>query len=85
VGTCASTRNRHFVNFILVKASIVDDKMLPADQLAGVWLRGRGLVRDRLYLEKTWAEYFTPDHHRVLFALGDLEVLRKITWIRAAC
>jgi uncharacterized membrane protein (DUF2068 family) len=74
----------HFVNFILVKASIVDDKMLRRISWLVFGYAAVGLVEGiGLYLEKTWAEYFTLIITASFLPWEIFEVLRKITWIRA--
>ncbi|MGD0891209.1 MAG: DUF2127 domain-containing protein [Terracidiphilus sp.] len=74
----------HFVNFILVKASIVDDKMLRRISSLVFGYAAVGLVEGiGLYLEKTWAEYFTLVITASFLPWEIFEVLHKITWIRA--
>jgi uncharacterized membrane protein (DUF2068 family) len=74
----------HFVNFILVKASIVDDKMLRRISWLVFGYAAVGLVEGTgLYLEKTWAEYFTIIITASFLPWEIFEIIRKITWIRA--
>jgi uncharacterized membrane protein (DUF2068 family) len=74
----------HLVNLILVKASIVDDKMLRRISSLVFGYAAVGLVEGiGLYLEKTWAEYFTLVITASFLPWEIFEVLRKITWIRA--
>ena len=73
----------HLVNFILVKASIVDDKMLRRISSLVFGYAAVGLVEGiGLYLEKTWAEYFTLVVTGSFLPWEIFEVFRKITWIR---
>jgi uncharacterized membrane protein (DUF2068 family) len=74
----------HLVNFILVKASIVDDQMLRRISSLVFGYAAVGLVEGiGLYLEKTWAEYFTLVITASFLPWEIFEVFRKITWIRA--
>jgi len=74
----------HLVNFILVKASIVDDKMLRRISSLVFGYAAVGLVEGiGLYLEKTWAEYFTLVITGSFLPWEIFEVIRRITWIRA--
>jgi len=72
-----------FVNFILDRASLLDDRLLrrigavvfvyaALDMIEGVGL----------YLEKVWAEYLTLAITGSFLPWEIFEVLRKITWVR---
>jgi uncharacterized membrane protein (DUF2068 family) len=75
----------HFVNFILVKASIVDDRMLRRISWLVFGYAAVALVEGiGLYLEKTWAEYFTIVITASFLPWEIFEIIRKMTWIRAS-
>jgi len=73
------------INFILVKASLIDDPMLRRIGAVAFSYAGLSLAESiGLYLEKAWAEYLT------LFVTGSFlpwemwEVFSHITWVRVA-
>ncbi len=74
----------HLVNFILTKASLLNDPLLRrigfvAFAYAGITLaEGIGL-----YLEKAWGEFLTLAITASFLPLEIFEVVRRLTWIRA--
>ena len=74
----------HIVNFILVKATIIDDRMLRRISWLVFTYAAVGLVEGiGLYLEKTWAEYMTLGITASFLPWEIFEVYRKLTAIRA--
>ena len=73
----------HLVNFILTKASLLNDPLLRrigfvAFAYAGITLaEGIGL-----YLEKAWGEYLTLAITASFLPFEIFEVARRLTWIR---
>jgi uncharacterized membrane protein (DUF2068 family) len=73
-----------FVNFILEKASFVDDRLLRRIGAVVFFYAGIDLVEGAgLYLEKVWAEYLTLFITGSFLPLEIYEVFRRLTWIRA--
>jgi uncharacterized membrane protein (DUF2068 family) len=72
------------INFILIKASIVDDRMLRRVSEVFFAYAGLGMVEGiGLYLEKGWAEYLTLIITGSFLPWEIWEVIRRLTWIRA--
>jgi uncharacterized membrane protein (DUF2068 family) len=72
-----------FVNFILDKASLLDDRLLRRIGAAVFIYAGLDLLEGiGLYLEKAWAEYLTLAITASFLPLEIFEVYRKVTWIR---
>ena len=73
-----------FVDFVLDKASIVDDRLLRRIGVGLFAYAALGLTEGiGLYLEKTWAEYFTLGITASFLPWEIFEVLRRITLMRA--
>jgi uncharacterized membrane protein (DUF2068 family) len=73
----------HFVNFVLVKASIIDDRMLRRISWLGFGYAALGSLEGiGLYLEKTWGEYLTLGITASFLPWEIFEVHRKLTAIR---
>jgi len=71
------------VNFVLEKASIVDDKMLRRISAAFFLYAALGLTEGiGLYLEKMWAEFFTLALTASFLPWEIYEVIRRQTWVR---
>jgi uncharacterized membrane protein (DUF2068 family) len=74
-----------FVDFILDRAAIVNDKLLRRFSVALFAYATLGTVEGiGLYLEKTWAEYLTLGITLSFLPWEIFEVIRKITYIRSA-
>jgi uncharacterized membrane protein (DUF2068 family) len=74
----------HFVNLILIKASIIDDRMLRRISWLVFGYAALGSLEGvGLYLEKTWAEYLTLAITASFLPWEIFEVFRKLTYIRA--
>jgi uncharacterized membrane protein (DUF2068 family) len=74
----------HIVNIILIKASILDEHMLRRISAVVFVYAGLGLIEGiGLYLEKTWAEYFTLILTGSFLPFEVFEILRRLTWPRA--
>jgi uncharacterized membrane protein (DUF2068 family) len=73
------------VNFILEKASLVDDRMLRRIGELGFIYAGLDLLEGTgLYLEKAWGEYLTLAITASFLPLEIFEVMRRLTWIRVS-
>lgn len=73
------------VNFILVKASIVDDKMLRRISEVFFLYAALDLVEGTgLYLEKMWAEFLTLAITASFLPWEIYEVIRRLTWPRVS-
>ena len=73
-----------FVNFILDRASIIDDRLLRRIGAAVFIYAGLDLIEGTgLYLEKVWAEYLTLAITASFLPWEIFEVLRRVTWIRS--
>lgn len=71
------------INFILEKASLVDDKMLRRISAAFFLYAGLDLVEGiGLYLEKAWGEYLTLAITASFLPWEMYEIFRKLTWLR---
>jgi uncharacterized membrane protein (DUF2068 family) len=74
-----------FVNFVLDKASLVDDPMLRRIGFAAFFLSAISIVEGiGLYLEKVWAEYFTLAITASFLPLEVRELTHRFTWERVA-
>jgi len=74
-----------FVNFVLDKASLLNDRMLRRIGLAFFCYAALDLLEGTgLYLEKVWAEYFTLAITASFLPFEIYEVIRKLTWIRVS-
>jgi len=72
------------INFILIQASIVDDRMLRRVSEVFFAYAGLGMIEGiGLYLEKGWAEYLTLFITASFLPWEIFEVIRRLTWIRA--
>ena len=72
------------VNFILDKASLLDDPLLRRIGAAAFCYAGLGMLEGiGLYLEKIWGEYLTLVITASFLPLEIFEVFRRVTWIRA--
>jgi uncharacterized membrane protein (DUF2068 family) len=73
------------VNFILDKASLLDDPLLRRIGAAAFSYAALGMVEGiGLYLEKVWAEYLTLLITASFLPWEIFEVIRKITYIRVS-
>ncbi len=73
-----------FVDFILDRASIVDDRMLRRFSVALFSYAALGTVEGiGLYLEKAWAEYLTLGITASFLPWEILEVFRRVTLMRS--
>jgi uncharacterized membrane protein (DUF2068 family) len=74
-----------FVDFILDRAAIVNDKLLRRFSVALFAYATLGAVEGiGLYLEKTWAEYLTLGITASFLPWEIFEVIRRITYVRSA-
>lgn len=74
-----------FVDFILDRASIVDDRMLRRFSVALFAYAALGLTEGiGLYLEKAWAEYMTLGITASFLPWEILEVFRRVTLMRSS-
>ena len=72
------------VNFILDKASLLDDPLLRRIGAAAFCYAGLGMLEGiGLYLEKIWGEYLTLAVTASFLPWELFEVFRRVTWIRA--
>jgi uncharacterized membrane protein (DUF2068 family) len=72
-----------FVNFVLDRASLLDDPMLRRIGLAAFCYAAVGLLEGiGLYLEKAWGEYLTLIITASFLPLEIHEILRRLTWVR---
>ena len=73
------------VNFILEKASLVDDRMLRRIGAVVFFYAALDLIEGTgLYLQKTWGEYLTLIITASFLPLEIFEVFRRLTWIRVS-
>jgi uncharacterized membrane protein (DUF2068 family) len=71
------------VNFILVKSTLINDRMLRQIGEVVFIYAGLDLIEGiGLYLEKAWAEYLTLAITASFLPLEIFEVFRRLTWIR---
>lgn len=74
-----------FIDFILDKAAIVNDRLLRRFGVALFAYAALGMTEGiGLYLEKTWAEYMTLGITASFLPWEIFEVIRRITYIRSA-
>lgn len=74
-----------FVNFILDRASLLDDPLLRRIGAAAFCYAGIGLLEGiGLYFEKMWAEYLTLLITASFLPWEIFEVIRKITYFRVS-
>jgi uncharacterized membrane protein (DUF2068 family) len=74
-----------FVNFILEKSLLLNDRLLRRIGAVVFIYAGLDLLEGiGLYLEKTWAEYLTLGITASFLPWEIFEVLRRVTWIRSA-
>jgi uncharacterized membrane protein (DUF2068 family) len=74
-----------FINFILEKASLVNDRMLLRISAAFFLYAGLDLVEGiGLYLEKVWAEFLTLALTASFLPWEIYEVIRRLTWPRVS-
>lgn len=72
-----------FVNFILERASNIDDRLLRRIGAVVFIYAGLDLLEGiGLYLERAWAEYLTLAITASFLPWEIFEVSRKVTWIR---
>jgi uncharacterized membrane protein (DUF2068 family) len=75
----------HVVNFILVKASLVDAHMLRRIGLVAFCYAALGSAEGiGLYLEKAWGEYLTLVITASFLPWEIFEIFRRVTWIRVS-
>jgi uncharacterized membrane protein (DUF2068 family) len=73
------------VNFVLEKASLVDDKMLRRISAVFFLYAALDVIEGTgLYLEKVWAEFFTLAITASFLPLEIYEVWRRLTWPRVS-
>lgn len=73
-----------FVNFILDKASLLNDPLLRRIGLAAFCYAGLGMAEGiGLYLEKAWGEFLTLAITVSFLPWEIFEIVRRLTWIRA--
>ena len=74
-----------FINFLLIKSSILDDRLLKRiGELVFIYA-GLDLVEGiGLYLEKTWAEYLTLAITASFLPWEVFEIFRRLTLIRVS-
>jgi uncharacterized membrane protein (DUF2068 family) len=74
-----------FVNFVLDKASLLNDPMLRRIGFAAFCLSAVSIVEGiGLYLEKVWAEYLTLAITASFLPLEVRELIHRFTWVRVA-
>jgi uncharacterized membrane protein (DUF2068 family) len=72
------------VNFVLDRASIINDHMLRRIGAVGFIYAGLDLAEGiGLYLEKVWGEYLTLIITGSFLPLEVYELIRRITWVRS--
>ena len=72
------------VNFVLDKASLLNDPMLRRIGLAAICYAALGIAEGiGLYLEKAWGEYLTLAITISFLPWEIWEIVRRLTWIRA--
>lgn len=73
-----------FVNFILDKASLLNDPLLRRIGLAAFSYAGLGILEGAgLYLEKAWGEFLTLLITASFLPWEIFEVFHRVTWFRA--
>jgi uncharacterized membrane protein (DUF2068 family) len=74
-----------FVNFVLDKASLLNDPMLRRIGLAAFGYAAVGILEGiGLYLEKAWGEYLTLIITASFLPFEIHELMRKLTWVRVS-
>lgn len=74
-----------FVNFVLDKASLVDDPLLRRIGAAAFSYAGVSMAEGiGLYLEKAWGEYLTLIITASFLPWEVIEIFHKITWFRSS-
>ncbi|MGD0737521.1 MAG: DUF2127 domain-containing protein [Terracidiphilus sp.] len=74
---------QRFVNFILEKSELIDDKILRRIGAVVFIYAALDLIEGTgLYLEKTWAEYLTLIITASFLPWEVFEVFRRLTWVR---
>jgi uncharacterized membrane protein (DUF2068 family) len=74
---------QRFVNFILEKSSLINDKILRRIGAVVFIYAALDLIEGTgLYLEKTWAEYLTLIITASFLPWEIFEIIRKLTWVR---
>lgn len=72
------------VDFVLDKASLLNDPLLKRIELAAFAYAGIGIIEGiGLYLEKAWAEYLTLAITASFLPWEIFEILRRVTWFRS--
>jgi uncharacterized membrane protein (DUF2068 family) len=72
-----------FVNFVLDRASLLDDPMLRRIGFAAFCYAGIGIFEGiGLYLEKAWGEWLTALITASFLPFEIHEILRRLTWAR---
>lgn len=72
-----------FVNFVLDKASLVNDPLLRRIGAAAFCYAGLGLAEGTgLYLEKAWGEYLTLAITASFLPWEAFEIFHRVTWFR---
>jgi uncharacterized membrane protein (DUF2068 family) len=73
-----------FVNFILDKASLLDDPQLLRIGAAAFCYAGVGIIEGiGLYLEKAWGEYLTLAITASFLPWEIIKVVNRVTWTRS--
>ena len=74
----------HLINFVLEKASLLNDPLLRRIGLFAFSYAGITLAEGiGLYLEKAWGEFLTLAITASFLPFEIFEILRRLTWIRA--
>jgi uncharacterized membrane protein (DUF2068 family) len=74
-----------FVNFVLDKASLLNDPLLRRIGLAAFCYAALGIAEGiGLYLEKAWGEFLTLLITVSFLPWEIFEIVRRLTWIRAS-
>ena len=72
-----------FVNFVLDRASLLNDPMLRRIGFGAFCYAGVGILEGiGLYLEKAWAEYLTLIITASFLPFEIHEIMRRLTWTR---
>jgi uncharacterized membrane protein (DUF2068 family) len=72
-----------FVNFVLDKASLLNDPILRRIGLAAFCYSALGILEGiGLYLEKAWAEYLTIIITASFLPFEVHEIMQRLTWVR---
>ncbi len=74
-----------FVNFVLDKASLVNDPLLRRIGAAAFAYAGIGFAEGiGLYLEKAWGEYLTLAITASFLPWEAIEIIHRVTWFRSS-